>query len=258
MTIGFIKIHRKIIDWEWYSDTNTFRVFLHLLLTANFENKKWQGIEIARGQLITSLEKLAKSTSLSIQQVRTALDKLKSTREITIKSTSTYTLITLTNYSVYQDKVNLTNTVNNTQDNNQATNEQQTDNKRATTTKEIKEYKEIEEDKKIIIPNFIDQILFDEFLNQRKKDKNKLEGLALKLTIEDLEKWEKEKIGSANDALRNAIKGNWKSLVQPRQNNYSNTQSETKRFMTSQEIKEQNQKNILMEFVRDNGGFDNE
>jgi hypothetical protein len=141
--------------------------------------------------------------------VRTALDKLKSTCEITVKSTSTYTLITLTNYNVYQDKVNLSNTVNNTQDNNQVTNEQQTDNKRATTTKEIKE------DKKIIIPNFIDQVSFDQFLKQRKEDKNPLEGFALKITIEDLEKWEKKKAGNANLAIRNAIKGGWKSLIEP-------------------------------------------
>jgi hypothetical protein len=227
MTIGFIKIHRKIIDWEWYSDTNTFRVFLHLLLTANFENKKWQGIEIARGQLITSLEKLAKSTSLSIQQVRTALDKLKSTHEITIKATNAYTFITLTNYNVYQDKNNLINTQNNTQNHKQITNEQQTDNKRITTTKEGEE---IKEDKNIIIPDFIDQVLFDEFLKQRKKDKNKLEGLALKLTIEDLEKWEKEKIGSANEALRNTIKGKWKSLIQPKNNNnnFTNNNNQNK------------------------------
>lgn len=65
------------------------------------------------------------------------------------------------------------------------------------------------EKSEIIIPNFIDQILFDEFLQQRKKDKNPIEGLALKLTIEDLEKWENEKSGSANLAIKNAIKGGW-------------------------------------------------
>ena len=69
------------------------------------------------------------------------------------------------------------------------------------------------EKSEIIIPNFIDQILFDEFLQQRKKDKNPIEGLALKLTIEDLEKWENEKSGSANLAIKNAIKGGWKRLI---------------------------------------------
>lgn len=145
MSIGFIKIHRKIIEWEWYSDNNVFRVFTHLLLTANFENKKWQGIDISRGQVITSLEKLGKSTSLSIQQVRTALTKLKSTQEITIKSTKLHTFITLTNYNLYQDRIIESNTPDNTPDNNSATKNQQRINKESTTTKEGKEGKEIKE-----------------------------------------------------------------------------------------------------------------
>jgi len=145
MSIGFIKLHRKIIEWEWYSDVNVCRIFLHLLLTANFENKKWQGIDISRGQVITSLEKLGKSTSLSIQQTRTALTKLKSTHEITIKSTKLHTFITLTNYNLYQDKIIESNTPDNTPNNNSSTDEQQSINKGATTTKEGKEIKEGEE-----------------------------------------------------------------------------------------------------------------
>jgi len=51
----------------------------------------------------------------------------------------------------------------------------------------------------------------------------------------------------------------WQACVRTWEgNNYNNSQGETKRFMTTQEIKEQNNKNVLMEFVRDNGGFDNE
>lgn len=72
------------------------------------------------------------------------------------------------------------------------------------------------EKSEIIIPNFIDQILFDEFLQQRKKDKNPIEGLALKLTLEDLERWENKNKGNANLAVKNAIKGGWKSLIEPK------------------------------------------
>lgn len=39
---GWIKLHRKLINWEWYQDTNVKVVFLHLLLIANHEDKKWQ------------------------------------------------------------------------------------------------------------------------------------------------------------------------------------------------------------------------
>jgi hypothetical protein len=57
---------------------------------------------------------------------------------------------------------------------------------------------------------------------------------------------------------KNAMK-DWQACVRTWEgNNYGNNQGETKRFMTTQEIKEQNNKKVLMEFVRDNGGFDNE
>lgn len=79
-TEGFISLHRKILDWEWYDDINVFRLFTHLLLTANWTTAKWHGIEILPGQRITSRETLSKETGLSTQQVRTALKKLQETR----------------------------------------------------------------------------------------------------------------------------------------------------------------------------------
>jgi hypothetical protein len=100
--IGFIKLHRKLLNWEWYSDINTTRIFIHLLLTANFDSKKWQGIDIPRGSLITSYPKLAEQISLTVQQTRTALNKLKSTGEITASKGLNYTLISITCYDDYQ------------------------------------------------------------------------------------------------------------------------------------------------------------
>lgn len=79
-TEGFINLHRKILDWEWYDDNNVKIVFIHLLLTTNWTKAKWHGIEILPGQRITSREILATETGLSVRQVRTALEKLKKTR----------------------------------------------------------------------------------------------------------------------------------------------------------------------------------
>lgn len=99
---GFIKLHRKILDWQWYDDINTKVVFLHLLLTANYEDKSWHGIQIKRGQLIISLSNLAEETCLTLKQVRLALDKLKRTNEIVTKGHTRYTLVTIVNYEKYQ------------------------------------------------------------------------------------------------------------------------------------------------------------
>lgn len=147
--IGFVKLHRKIREWEWYDDINTKVLFLHLLITANYQEKNWRGITIKRGELITSINNLATETKLSPQKVRSSLNKLKSTNELTIKTTNKYTIIKLENYSVYQDKSDENNKQDNEQLNNEITNDQQTNNKQITTTKESKEDKEYKEDKKI-------------------------------------------------------------------------------------------------------------
>jgi len=58
MSSGWIKLHRKLLDWEWYDDVNTTRVFLHLLMVANHKDNNWRGITIKRGQKLTSLSSL--------------------------------------------------------------------------------------------------------------------------------------------------------------------------------------------------------
>jgi len=131
---GWAKYHRQIINWEWYTDANTFRVFFHLVLIANHKDNKWRGIDVKRGQTITSYSKLGLALDLSVQQIRTALDKLEP-NEITRKTTNKYTLINIVNYSIYQDKKSGDNTHSNTQDNNQITNEQQSNNNQITTNK---------------------------------------------------------------------------------------------------------------------------
>lgn len=121
----FIKIQRKILEWEWYDDINTKVLFLHLLFTCNFKQWKWRGKIISPWQIITSLPHLAEETKLSVQQVRTAIQKLKSTWEITHESTDSYTMLTLNNWDIY-----------NTQDNRQVTDEQQTSNRQVTAIEE--------------------------------------------------------------------------------------------------------------------------
>jgi len=117
---GWIKIHRKILDWEWWCDSKTLKLFLYLLLKANHETKKWKGITVKRGEIITGRKILAKECNLSEQSVRTSLNRLKSTNEITIKTTNKFSLIKVNNYNDYQHI--------NQQANQQTTNKQPTNN----------------------------------------------------------------------------------------------------------------------------------
>jgi hypothetical protein len=134
---GWIKLHRQILEWEWYSDNNCFRLFLHLLLKANHKEKRFKGIELKVGSIVTSRDLLARETGLSSQQIRTALTKLISTNEITSVTSSQGTIIQIVSYEKYQVPTN------------EITNEQPTSNQRATTNNNVKKEK-----KEIYIPEF--------------------------------------------------------------------------------------------------------
>jgi hypothetical protein len=99
---GWICLHRKLLDWEWYSDHNTKILFIHCLLRANHSDTKWKGQAVKRGQFITSLESLSKETGLTISQVRTSIKKLKSTSEIAEKSQARSRVVTVLEYDTYQ------------------------------------------------------------------------------------------------------------------------------------------------------------
>lgn len=163
---GWIKLHRSLLDWEWYDDANTCRLFIHLLLRANHKPKNWRGIAINTGQLLTGRKVLAEQTGLSEQQVRTSLNKLKSTNEITIKSTSHNSLITLVCWESYQQ--------NNQEDNQAVTKQQPTDNQAVTTNKNVKNDNNEKNDKKKpwVSPAGLNLEAWAEF-EQHRKDINK-------------------------------------------------------------------------------------
>ncbi len=100
----WIKLYRKFSEWEWYRDINCKVVFLHLLLTANWKPKKWQGIVVGVGELVTSRASLAEEVDLSVQQIRTSLKKLSESGVIKIDTTNKYTVIHINNYEKYQEK----------------------------------------------------------------------------------------------------------------------------------------------------------
>lgn len=100
---GFIALHRTLLDWEWYSEPNTCRVFIHCLLKANWKDKNYRGKVVKRGHFLTSLEVLAQETGLSVRNVRTAVKNLKTTNEVTVISTRQGTEIIVNNYDSYQE-----------------------------------------------------------------------------------------------------------------------------------------------------------
>lgn len=101
---GHIKVHRRLLDWEWFGDSNTVHVLLYLLLKANWQSKRWMGHEIAPGSLVTSRESIAEACGLSAKQARLALERLNRADVIVTTRAGQGQLVTLRNWAEYQLK----------------------------------------------------------------------------------------------------------------------------------------------------------
>lgn len=99
---GYIKLQRSLKEWRWYQDGNTLRLWIHLLLSANCEACAFRDIEVARGELVTSLKRLSDDTGMSVKEIRTSLEKLKKTGEIAVSSNRRYSLIRVLKFEDYQ------------------------------------------------------------------------------------------------------------------------------------------------------------
>ena len=134
--LGFIFLFRSFKEWRWFKDIKVRSVFELCLLNANVKDKEWMGIIIPKGSFVTSLEHLSYENGTTIQETRTALKKLVSTGEISVKSTNKFTQITVNNWIKFQSHPSkLTNKQQTT--NNQSTINQQTTNNQLTTTKQV-------------------------------------------------------------------------------------------------------------------------
>ncbi len=125
---GWITLHRRFLGWEWFEKAEMVQLFVYLLLSAGYEDRRWQGVEVKRGQVLTTYAKLGKILRLSPRSVRTCIERLKSTGEITTETTNHYTIVTICNYDKYQGGENTSDTPND----KQLTNDRQTTDKRPT------------------------------------------------------------------------------------------------------------------------------
>ncbi len=165
----WVKIHRSLLDWQWYDDDKAFRLLMHLILTVNYEDKKWKGIIVESGSIILSWDTLSLGVKMTKQQCRTAMSKLEKCGEVTRKTTNKYQVVTLVKWEQMQIK--------NTQVTDKLTGEQQTSNRQVTPTKETKQ---LQEDKKEenIYPFFEDFWNLYDKKNDKPKSLNKWNKLS--------------------------------------------------------------------------------
>ena len=94
------------MDSDLVSAPNASHVFMHLLMRSNFAKRKssarYQCVELSPGDVLIGTEELAEKAGMSRQSIRTALEYLKNTERITIKSTNRYSIVSIVNWDTYQ------------------------------------------------------------------------------------------------------------------------------------------------------------
>lgn len=200
---GWIKLHRRFLEWEWFGSSDMVKLFVFILISANYDNSSWRGIEIKKGQYLTGIKSLSYKTNISEQTIRTCLSRLKNTGEITIESTNKYSIITICNYDSYQSDKKTTNN----QNNKQSTSNQQT-------TNNIKEYKNTKKEKNNNETfDFFEELIKLGVENQIAKDWMVVRKTKKASNTETALKAIKKQISisgmSANDCIKYSVERNW-------------------------------------------------
>jgi DNA-binding transcriptional regulator YhcF (GntR family) len=103
---GFIKLSRRLLEWEWIDDPSVLVVWIHCLLAANWKDYRYHGEVIPRGSFLTSSRSFAERCNLSERTVRRCFEKLEKSGEIERQVTHRGTLVKVRNYAAFQDSEN--------------------------------------------------------------------------------------------------------------------------------------------------------
>jgi len=127
--IGWIKLHRSLLEWRWFSDAKMVQFYIYLLCKASHNSYFFKDIELLAGQLPFGYRAASMEIGLSIQEIRTCVKRLVSTQEITHEKHAYGSVITILNWDKYQSS------------NNEVTINQQLTNNQMALTKNVKNVK---------------------------------------------------------------------------------------------------------------------
>lgn len=102
MVMGIsVVLNDKILTEKAYQNAARFKLFVTLLFIAEQEAREVDGVKLLRGEVLTSLNRLAEQSMLTIKQIRNALSALRKAGYITTVTTHQYTLVKICNYDSY-------------------------------------------------------------------------------------------------------------------------------------------------------------
>lgn len=191
----YIKLYRKMTEWEWYDDTNCVRVFLHLMLKANWNDSTYKGYDIPRGSIVTGRKALSEQLGLSEQTIRTTIKKLVNSQSINQQVTSKFSILSVCQYDTYNPDKNAANHKVTT---DQPATNQQT-NRKVTTSKEDKKLRRKEDNKTTYVPAKEAHQLRAEKLFNRPEDRT--------LDKSELSAWQ-----SAEEIVKSTTEREWQQI----------------------------------------------
>lgn len=100
--IGWVRLYRSTLGWEWFDDPLTLQLWVVCLLKANYLPTRWRGVEIERGAFVTSVDGLCAETGQTTRQIRTRLARLQASGEISVRATNCKSIITVCKFDTYQ------------------------------------------------------------------------------------------------------------------------------------------------------------
>lgn len=102
MAEGYIKLHRSLLEWELWDDHSATRVLTYLMLAVNWQEKRWMGVTVAPGSLVTSYGSIATRCGLTEKVVRRALNGLEEVGVLVRERAGKGQLVTLVNWDKFQ------------------------------------------------------------------------------------------------------------------------------------------------------------
>lgn len=105
---GWIKLHRTILNSTVFANEKKLKVFIWCLCKAATKSHEVrygnQVITLHRGQFITGRNTAAEELGMSPSAVRRWLCGLQDGQQILLSANNKYTLVTVVNYGLYQNK----------------------------------------------------------------------------------------------------------------------------------------------------------
>jgi len=214
MDVGFIQVHRKLVNSSFYNDSEAVHLWIHLLFKARFSDGKYwvkdEEIMLKAGQFVTGRKVLSAETKINESKIQRLMKRFEKCHMIEQQTNSVSRLITIVNYNEYQSSEQQVNNER-TASEQQVNNERTLNNNVNNNNNENKEPIEPKFDPKKYANNieWIDNDLWIEWIDHKKKVKASITERALKANVKKLEGFGKDK---ASFNIGKALEKNWKDF----------------------------------------------